>query len=124
MDDANKKLESGTQSVYKRISRQIDRLHVNKVLTQKLGQALGGQATLGFTVVLKAIAQGAGYQTVLQAVTTEEITEALNIMTSADHPSLLEIRVCRGDRADLGRPTTTLASSKQALMTWLHNNDD
>ena len=39
--------------------------------------------------------------------------------TSCVGPVFVEVKVRRGNRKDLGRPTTTPAENKKALMTFL-----
>ena len=45
--------------------------------------------------------------------------EVLKQVTVTDGPILLEVKVKKGNRKDLGRPTTTPIQNKEALMEFL-----
>jgi phosphonopyruvate decarboxylase len=81
--------------------------------------SVGGQPTAGFAIDIPQIARACGYRSVRCAATTSEILEAMASLDGAPGPSLLEIRVNTGARNDLGRPTTSPAANKTALMARL-----
>jgi phosphonopyruvate decarboxylase len=81
--------------------------------------SVGGQPTVGFEIDMTAIAKACGYPVVLSAESSAEIRRALDCLAHADGPALLEIRVNRGARANLGRPSSTPATNKQELMRHL-----
>jgi phosphonopyruvate decarboxylase len=81
--------------------------------------SVGGQPTVGFDIDYGAIAIASGYQTALRADSKEQLTEKMKEFITAPGPSLLEIRVSKGARKDLGRPTKTPVENKQALMKFL-----
>lgn len=81
--------------------------------------SVGGQPTIGFGMDIPAIARACGYRTVLSVSTREELDALLPALTSHEAPLLLEIRVKKGSREDLGRPTTTPIENKEALMNFL-----
>ena len=81
--------------------------------------SVGGQPTVGFHVDFPAIAKASGYVTVLQAELPEEIRQNLQKILSTSGPSFLEIRVRKGARKDIGRPTRTPDENKRALMEFL-----
>jgi phosphonopyruvate decarboxylase len=43
----------------------------------------------------------------------------LNHVIAQDGPTFLEVKVKKGNRKDLGRPTTTPIQNKEALMSFL-----
>jgi len=57
-----------------------------------------------------------GYKTVLNATNASELHAALNQLDDCAKPVLLQICVRKGNRKDLGRPTTTPQENKEALM--------
>jgi phosphonopyruvate decarboxylase len=83
--------------------------------------SVGGQPTVGFTADLPAIALAAGYAEAHRVESLEGIAPAMAALQACHGPSFLEIRVRKGNRPDLGRPTTTPAENKSALMAWLGN---
>lgn len=78
--------------------------------------SVGGQPTAGFNIDIPAIAKACGYKNALTAETRENIIAMLGELQLSDGPSLLEIRVKKGARKDLGRPTTTPIENKESFM--------
>src|SRR3989338_216817 len=83
--------------------------------------SVGGQPTAGFDVDFTLIAKGAGYPTVLRAETSKEVKKQMQNIKKSDGPALLEIRVNKGARKNLGRPTTTTIENKKAFMEFLQS---
>lgn len=81
--------------------------------------SVGGQPTIGFGIDLPKIAAGCGYKTVMSVATRSELDAILPTLTALPAPLLLEIKVKKGSRDDLGRPTTTPVENKEALMSFL-----
>lgn len=81
--------------------------------------SVGGQPTIGFGIDLPKIAEGCGYKTVMSVDTRSELDTILPSLTTRPAPLLLEIKVKKGSRDDLGRPTTTPVENKEALMSFL-----
>lgn len=81
--------------------------------------SVGGQPTIGFDIDLPKIAAGCGYKTVMSVATRSELDAILPTLTALPAPLLLEIKVKKGSRDDLGRPTTTPVENKEALMSFL-----
>lgn len=81
--------------------------------------SVGGQPTIGFGIDLPKIAAGCGYRTVMSVATRSELDAILPTLTALPAPLLLEIKVKKGSRDDLGRPTTTPVENKEALMSFL-----
>lgn len=81
--------------------------------------SVGGQPTIGFGVNLTKIAEGCGYKTIISVGTRSELDNILPTLTTLPAPLLLEIKVKKGSREDLGRPTTTPVENKEALMSFL-----
>ncbi len=75
------------------------------VLNNGAHDSVGGQPTVAFEVDLCAVARACGYKTTLRADDAEQLKTALTALAHAAAPALLEVRVARGARADLGRPT-------------------
>lgn len=78
--------------------------------------SVGGQPTAGFLLDIPGIAAACGYKTVLSVSTRRELDAVLTRLKERPAPLLLEIRVRKGSRDDLGRPTTTPVENKEALM--------
>jgi len=83
--------------------------------------SVGGQPTAGFNINLPEIAMACGYKTVLQADNTEGIKKSMTLLKSSEGPALLEIKVNKGARKELGRPTTTPIENKQAFVGFVRD---
>jgi phosphonopyruvate decarboxylase len=81
--------------------------------------SVGGQPTIGFDIDFGQIAKGFGYKEAFFADSIESIKSVLPKLLASDGPSILEIRVKKGARNDLGRPTTTPVENKENLMDFL-----
>ena len=81
--------------------------------------SVGGQPTVALDIDLPAIAKAVGYPSVFSVDNQNELAEVLSKITSFPTPVFLEIKVKKGNRKDLGRPTTTPIQNKEALMNFL-----
>eukprot|EP01059_Diplonema_ambulator_P002952 TRINITY_DN12592_c0_g1_i1.p1 TRINITY_DN12592_c0_g1~~TRINITY_DN12592_c0_g1_i1.p1 ORF type:complete len:392 (+),score=90.45 TRINITY_DN12592_c0_g1_i1:932-2107(+) len=82
--------------------------------------SVGGQPTVAFDIDFGKIAEGSGYTVVSEPVTTKkDLRAAVVKMRATPGPCIMEVRVKRGARSDLGRPTTTPVQNKEALMSFL-----
>lgn len=82
-------------------------------------ESVGGQPTVGFEIDIPAIAAASGYSHTARAGTAEEVMEEMARLAAVEGPALLEIRVKRGSRKDLGRPTKGPLENRDDLMNWL-----
>lgn len=81
--------------------------------------SVGGQETVGFKIDILAIAKGCGYKECFSCSSREELAKLLERIKDGEGPILLEIRVQKGARKDLGRPTSTPIENKEAFMKFL-----
>lgn len=92
---------------------------VHIVVNNAAHESVGGQPTGAAKLDIPTIARGCGYQKVLTATTEEQLTAAVDDLSTAPGPSLLEVKVKMGTRKDLGRPTTTPVQNRNAFMRFL-----
>ena len=96
-------------------------LHV--VFNNGAHDSVGGQPTVGLKIDLPAIAKAVGYKAAISVDNKEELEKQLSTLNSQlstiGGPTLLEVKVMKGNRKDLGRPTTTPIQNKEALMAFL-----
>ncbi len=92
-------------------------LHV--VLNNGAHDSVGGQPTVGFDVDLVQIANACGYRSAHRPEGLDAIRSTLGKLFIADGPHFMEVRVAKGARKDLGRPTTTPVDNKTAFMRFL-----
>lgn len=84
-------------------------------------ESVGGQPTVGFSTDFKRIAEACNFKSVSTASSEEELSQNIDEFLEKDGPSMLEINVKKGSRADLGRPTVKPKDNKVAFMKNLGN---
>lgn len=93
--------------------------YVHVVFNNGAHDSVGGQPTVGLKIDLPAIAKAVGYRDALTADSKESLAAVLEKLKGMEGPVLLEVKVKKGNRKDLGRPTTTPIENKNALMEFL-----
>ncbi|WP_160687366.1 phosphonopyruvate decarboxylase [Clostridium sp. C2-6-12] len=82
--------------------------------------SVGGQETVGLKIDALAIAKACGYKKCYSCTSKEELVKLSKELTGVEGPILLEIKVKKGGRKDLGRPKTTPIENKEAFMKFLN----
>lgn len=95
-------------------SGQENLIHV--VLNNGAHDSVGGQPTCAFAINIAGVARACGYRHVKVAESPASIDESFAALMTQSGPSLLEIRINKGARPDLGRPKSTPAENRDALM--------
>ena len=85
------------------------------VLNNASHDSVGGQPTVASSVSLSGIASACGYQTTLTVDSSFTLLQAMKDVISGKL-QFLEVRVKKGARKDLGRPTVTPQECKQKFM--------
>ena len=93
--------------------------YVHVVFNNGAHDSVGGQPTVGLKIDLPAVSKAVGYKNAYSVETKEYLTELLEKVKGQEGPVLLEIKVKKGNRKDLGRPTSTPIQNKEALMEFL-----
>lgn len=81
--------------------------------------SVGGQPTVGLQIDIPAIALACGYQAVYSVEDEENLKDVLQYFYCQDGPVFLEIKVKKGARKDLGRPTITTKENKETFLKFL-----
>ena len=89
------------------------------VLNNFAHDSVGGQPTAADNIDIPQVAQANGYKKVFSAQSEEEIRAKIKEIQQLEGPTLLEIKVNKGARKELGRPTTTPKENKSELMKYL-----
>lgn len=92
---------------------------VHVVFNNGAHDSVGGQPTVGLRVNLPAVAEACGYSRTFSVETAEALQRVLDECRQLDGPLFIEVKVKKGARKDLGRPTTTPVQNKEALMQFL-----
>ena len=93
--------------------------YIHVVFNNGAHDSVGGQPTVGLKINLPAVAEAVGYKAAYSVETSDGLAEVLDKVKGQVGPVLLEIKVKKGNRKDLGRPTTTPVQNKEALMDFL-----
>ena len=101
------------------VANKAPKNYVHVVFNNGAHDSVGGQPTVGLKIDLPAVAKAVGYKNAYSVETKEYLTELLGKAKNQDGPVLLEVKVKKGNRKDLGRPTTTPIQNKKALMDFL-----
>ena len=101
------------------VANKASKNYVHVVFNNGAHDSVGGQPTVGLRIDLPAVAKALGYKATYSVDSKAELENVLAKVNSFENPTLLEIKVKKGNRKDLGRPTTTPIQNKEALMTFL-----
>ncbi len=104
------------------IGRQSPKNLKHVVINNGVHDSVGGQPTAGFDIDIPTIGRACGYPVVLRAQSCNELEAQLGILQNREGPALLEVRVNKGARTDLGRPTLTPVENKENFMKFLKNS--
>ena len=101
------------------VANKAPKNYVHVVFNNGAHDSVGGQPTVGLKIDLPAVAKAVGYKATYSVDSKAELENVLAKVNSFASPALLEIKVKKGNRKDLGRPTTTPIQNKEALMQFL-----
>ena len=93
--------------------------YIHVVFNNGAHDSVGGQPTVGLNIDLPRIARAVGYKHTFSVSTKEDLVDILKDVKANEGLTFLEIKVKKGNRKDLGRPTTTPIENKEALMAFL-----
>jgi phosphonopyruvate decarboxylase len=101
------------------VANKAPKNYVHVVFNNGAHDSVGGQPTVGLKIDLPRVARGVGYKHTYNVSTKEDLLTVLKEATQVNELSLIEVKVKKGNRKDLGRPTTTPIQNKDALMDFL-----
>lgn len=94
--------------------------YVHVVFNNGAHDSVGGQPTVGLKIDLCGVAKAVGYKATYSVDTMDQLDAILAVIKNTEGPVLLQVCVKKGNRKDLGRPTTTPVHNKEALMEFLN----
>jgi phosphonopyruvate decarboxylase len=89
---------------------------IHVLLNNAAHDSVGGQPTNASIVNIPSIAKACGYTSSISVSYINEIKIAVEFFKCQAGPHLLEVKVRKGSRTDLGRPTSTPLKNKEGLM--------
>lgn len=93
--------------------------YVHVVFNNGAHDSVGGQPTVGLKIDLPSVAKSVGYKETYSVDNMGKLKSILPSIAKAEGPVFLQVCVKKGNRKDLGRPTTTPIQNKEALMKFL-----
>lgn len=101
------------------VASKAPRNYIHVVFNNGAHDSVGGQPTVGLSIDLPSVAKDVGYKNVFSVDGKSSLQSVLDKVKSMQGPVLIEVKVKKGNRKDLGRPTTTPIQNKEALMQFL-----
>jgi len=101
------------------VAQQNPQNYVHVVFNNGAHDSVGGQPTVGLKIDFCAVAKAVGYTHIFHVETMAELKAVLAEVATLRGTTFLEVCVKKGNRKDLGRPTTTPIQNKEALMGFL-----
>lgn len=101
------------------VAEKSPKNYIHVVFNNGAHDSVGGQPTVGLDIDLCSVAKALGYKAVFDADNKDDLAAILRKMKIINGPLFIQIRVKKGNRKNLGRPTTTPIQNKEALMAFL-----
>lgn len=93
--------------------------YVHIIFNNGAHDSVGGQPTVGFDIDICQIAKAVGYTAAYSVNNSTALADVLKDIKKTDGTILLNVLVKKGNRKDLGRPTTTPIQNKESFMEFL-----
>tara|TARA_Y100001960_G_C14691699_1_gene836713 strand:- start:102 stop:1241 length:1140 start_codon:yes stop_codon:yes gene_type:complete len=94
-------------------------LHI--VINNGAHDSVGGQPTLGFDINFTKIAKASNYKHIFSVENKKQIISSFKKIKNLSGPIFLEVKVSKGSRKNLGRPTISPQKNKLNFMKFLKN---
>ena len=101
------------------VANKAPKNFIHVVFNNGAHDSVGGQPTVGLKIDLPAVAKAVGYKATYSVDNKADLGVILSEVKNLGGPILVEVKVKKGNRKDLGRPTTTPIQNKEALMNFL-----
>ena len=101
------------------VANKAPKNYIHVVFNNGAHDSVGGQPTVGLKIDLPAVAKAVGYKATYSVDNKADLSVILSEAKHLEGPILVEVKVKKGNRKDLGRPTTTPIENKEALMAFL-----
>jgi phosphonopyruvate decarboxylase len=92
---------------------------IHLVFNNGVHGSVGGQPTVGLNIDMPQIATACGFATSQRVITLDKLKNAISAARMTEGVHFIEVQVRPGNRADIGRPTSSPAQNKTAMMKFL-----
>ena len=89
---------------------------VHVLLNNSAHESVGGQPTVASQINFEGLSSSVGYKKYYLAEDLSSLKASLESIKKDKGPTFLEVRILKGSRDDLGRPTSTALENKLAFM--------
>lgn len=89
------------------------------VINNGAHDSVGGQPTVAFGIEMENLAKSCGFKETYSVDSSEKLLEIIKKIDDSNDSVFLEIKINKGSRKDLGRPTKTTIENKNAFMNYL-----
>lgn len=96
---------------------------IHLVFNNGVHGSVGGQPTVGFNIDMPQIATACGYATAQRVTTVDDLKNAIYAARTTHGVHFIEVQVRPGNRADIGRPTSSPVQNKTAMMQFLNTSE-
>lgn len=114
--DGSAIMHMGHQAV---IGKTAPRNLIHIILNNEAHDSVGEQPTAGNTINFPMIAKACGYKNVFSVKARVDLLKKLKQIKKTIGPVLLEVKINKGSRKDLGRPTKSPKENKKDFMNFL-----
>lgn len=101
------------------VGNKAPKNYIHVVFNNGAHDSVGGQPTVGLEIDMPAIAYAMKYKYVASVDTANDLDDILKNIRNIEGPIFIEVKIKKGNRKDLGRPTTTPIQNKISLMQYL-----
>ena len=92
------------------------------ILNNGAHDSVGGQPTVGHEISLSKVAEACGYKVLPVCRSEDELKRGASQLLATSGPVCLEVLVKKGNRSNLGRPTTTPVQNKLDLQNHIRGS--
>lgn len=97
--------------------------YIHIVFNNGAHDSVGGQPTVGLKINIPQIALYCGYKSVYSIGSKNDLINIMQKIKDTEGPILVEVKVRKGARKNLGRPTSSPIENKEALISFLNKVD-
>lgn len=101
------------------VASKTPKNYIHVVFNNGAHDSVGGQPTIGLKMNMPGVAKSVGYKATYSVNNKADLRTILSDLKNPEGPLFLEVLVKKGNRKNLGRPTTSPIQNKEAFMNFL-----
>ena len=96
--------------------------YIHIILNNGAHDSVGGQSTIGLDINITEIALSCGYRQVASISEIDDLEKNISSLIEETGPVFIEIKVKKGARSDLGRPTSLPIENRNAFVNYIRKD--